>query len=90
LLLPARVLYGATNVIGRFVSLRHYGQTPDAEAAIGHPGQPDRHQAALKLGSFETLSGTSVLYRAGTASPETRSTTNIAKWIASAAFSITA
>jgi hypothetical protein len=62
LLLLALVLYGAVNIIGLFVSFNHYGQAPNGVATIGRLDQPNQHQAALKLGSFEALPGTSVLY----------------------------
>ncbi len=62
LLLLALVLYGTANIIGRLVSFRHYAQVPNGEATLGRLGQPNQHQAALKLGSFEALPGTSVLY----------------------------
>jgi hypothetical protein len=62
LLLLALVLYGAINIIGIFVSARDHERAPVGTATIGRLDQPDRHQAVLRLGSFEKLSGTSVLY----------------------------
>jgi hypothetical protein len=56
------MLYGAVSIVGTSRSLRDRGQAPDGEATIGRIDRPDEHQVALKLGSFETLPGTSVLY----------------------------
>jgi hypothetical protein len=61
LLLLTLVLYGAINIIGLF-AIKSHGQAPDGTATIGRLDQPDRHQAALKLSSFEALQGTPVLY----------------------------
>lgn len=62
LLLLLLVVYGVVNILGAFRSIRGHGQAPDGEATIGRLDRPDRHQAALKLSSFEALPGTSVLY----------------------------
>lgn len=61
LLLLLLVLYGAVSVV-RSLSSRDLEQAPDGAAIIGRLDRPDQHQAALKLGSFEALPGTSVLY----------------------------
>jgi hypothetical protein len=59
LLLLVLVLYGAVSIVGASRSMR---QLPAGEATIGRLDRPDQHQAALKLGRFNALSGTSMLY----------------------------
>ena len=61
LLLLLLVLYGVANLIWASRSTTH-GQAPDGEATIGRLDRTDKPQAALKLGRFEALSGTPVLY----------------------------
>lgn len=61
LLVLLLVLYGVVNMVWTSRS-SHRGQTPDGEATIGRLDQTDQQQAALKLGGFEMLPGTPVLY----------------------------
>lgn len=62
LILLLLLLLGAISLAGTLVSFKHHRQAPDGMATLGRPDQPDRHQAPLKLGRFQALPGTSVLY----------------------------
>jgi len=62
LLLLLLVLYATVSFVWASMSIKGRRQAPDGEATIGRVDRPDRQQAALKLGGFKALSGTSVLY----------------------------
>lgn len=67
LLLLLLVLYGIVSIVGASRSMK---QAPAGEATVGRLDRPDQHQAALKLGGFQALSGTSMLYaRLGSEGP---------------------
>lgn len=62
LLLLLLALYGVVSVVSIAWSSRSMRQVPDGEATIGRLDRSNQREVALKLGGFEALSGTSMLY----------------------------
>jgi hypothetical protein len=62
LLLLVLVLYGVGSLVVTSRSTRNHPQAPIGEATLGRADRPDQQEAELKLGGFQELLGTSVLY----------------------------